>query len=149
MPRHAEVKLLPYTPAQMFALVAAVEDYPQFLPWCAASRVKSRAKSETGDEITADLAIGFKMFRETFTSRVLLNPPHEIKVIYEDGPLKRLTNKWIFMDDPVGCRVDFEVDFAFRSRALEAAIGAVFGEAVRRMVGAFETRAHRIYGENG
>jgi coenzyme Q-binding protein COQ10 len=142
MPRHAEIKHLPYTPEQMFDLVQRVEDYPKFLPWCVASRIKKR----TPDLVVAELAIGFKMFRERFTSRVDLKRPHEIVVHYEDGPLKHLTNTWFFIDDPQGCHVDFEVDFEFHSQILEKAIGAVFGEAVRRMVSAFEKRAETIYG---
>lgn len=142
MPRHAEIKHLPYSPGQMFDLVEKIEDYPKFLPWCVASRIKKRSP----DRVVAELAIGFKMFRERFTSRVDLNRPHEIVVHYEDGPLKYLTNKWIFLDDPQGCRIDFEVDFEFRSQILEAAIGTVFGEAVKRMVDAFEKRAATVYG---
>jgi len=145
MPRHAEIKHLPFTQEQMFDLVEKIEDYPIFLPWCVASRIKQR----DAKLVVAELAIGFKMFRERFTSRVLLKRPHEIEVHYENGPFKYLTNKWIFMPDPNGCRVDFEVDFEFRSQILEAAIGAVFEEAVKRMVNAFEKRAHTIYAKNG
>ena len=144
MPRHAEIKHLPFTPEQMFDLVQKVEEYPLFLPWCVASRIKQR----NSDLVVAELAIGFKMFRERFTSRVALNRPYEIEVHYEDGPLKYLTNKWLFFEDTNGCRIDFEVEFEFQSAILEAAIGTVFGEAVKRMVGAFEKRAHRIYGSN-
>ncbi len=142
MPSHAEQRQLPYQPAQLFDLVADIESYPQFLPWCRAARIVERRP----ERVTADLVIGFKMFRETFTSVVTLAPPERIDVEYVRGPLKHLTNRWRFLPDAKGCTVDFYVDFAFRSRLLEGLIGAVFGEAVSRMVGAFEVRADAIYG---
>lgn len=142
MPTHAETKIVPYTPEQLFALVADVGKYPQFLPWCVAARVKSR----TPEMEVADLTIGFGPFRESFTSRVMLHPPELIKVSYENGPFRYLNNQWKFRPDPKGCRVDFFVDFEFRSRLLQAAIGVVFNEAVRRMVNAFFKRARDVYG---
>lgn len=142
MPRHAETRIVAYTPAQMFDLVADVGRYPQFLPWCVGARV--RTKTET--ELVADLTIGFGPFRESFTSRVALDRPGGIKVRYENGPFRYLNNHWTFAPDPRGCKVDFFVDFEFRSRILQAAIGVVFHEAVRRMVNAFLTRARQVYG---
>ncbi len=142
MPTHAETKTVPYTPEQLFSLVADVGKYPQFLPWCVAARMRSRS----GTEEVADLTIGFGPFRETFTSRVMLQPPGLIKVRYENGPFRYLNNQWKFQPDPVGCKVDFFVDFEFKSRLLQAAIGVVFNEAVRRMVNAFLKRARDVYG---
>ena len=142
MPTHAEWRLVPYRPEQLFALVADVGKYPQFLPWCVASRVRSR----TDTLLLADLTIGFGPFRETFGSRVTLAPHSRVDVAYEKGPFRYLNNHWIFVPDPAGCRVDFFVDFEFRSRILQAAIGMVFQEAVRRMVNAFEIRARAVYG---
>ena len=143
MPTHAEQRVLPYTPEQLFELVADVERYPEFLPWCRASRVTSRE----GDVIHADLVIGFKLFRERFTSRVTLDRPDRIDVEYIEGPMRRLENHWRFIDQgDGGTMIDFYVDFEFRSAILQMAIGALFNEAVRRMVAAFETRAHAIYG---
>lgn len=142
MPAHAERRTLPYSPEQLFDLVAAVENYPEFLPWCIATRVRSR----TDTLLVADMVIGFKVFRESYTSRVTLNRPHGIHVEYEHGPFKYLTNNWKFIPIEGGTEIDFDVDFEFRSRILERAIGAVFTEAVHRMVGAFETRAHDLYG---
>lgn len=142
MPTHAETKTVTYTPEQLFALVADVGKYPQFLPWCVAAKVKSRTASEE----VADLTIGFGPFRETFTSRVILTPPGLIKVRYENGPFRYLNNQWKFQPDPKGCKVDFFVDFEFKSRLLQAAIGVVFNEAVRRMVNAFLKRARDVYG---
>lgn len=142
MPTHAEKRLLPYTPEQMFTLVADVASYPKFLPWCVGARIRT----QTETEIVADLTIGFGPFRESFTSRVDLERPHKVQVRYERGPFKYLNNQWIFDPDPAGCRVSFWVDFEFRSRLLQSAIGVVFNEAVRRMVNAFLKRAREIYG---
>lgn len=141
MPRHEERRVLPYRPEQLFALVADIEKYPEFLPWCVAARIRSRAENL----VVADLVIGFKMFRERFTSRVTLKPPDRIDVSYADGPFKHLANHWVFSPHPVGCELDFFVDFEFRSRLLDRLIGALFDEAVRRMVAAFETRAKVLY----
>ena len=137
MPTHAEKKILRYAPEQMFDLVADVRRYPEFLPWCVGARVLSQAD----DLLVADLTIGFKMFRETFRSRVSLERPGHIHVTYENGPFRYLNNHWRFMPHPQGCEVDFFVDFEFRSRILQMAIGVVFNEAVRLMVRAFERRS--------
>ncbi len=142
MPTHAEKKVVPYRPDQLFDLVADVAKYPQFLPWCVGARIRSR----TAKELVADLTIGFGPFRESFSSRVSLDPPSHIKVRYENGPFRYLNNEWNFTPDPRGCVVGFFVDFEFRSRILQKAIGVVFNEAVRRMVNAFIKRAGDVYG---
>ncbi|NQV48033.1 MAG: type II toxin-antitoxin system RatA family toxin [Rhodospirillaceae bacterium] len=143
MPSHAEQKILPHTPEQMFDMVADVARYPEFLPWCVATRVRS----SDANHLVADMVIGFKVFREQFTSRVTLERPTRIKVEYEKGPFKYLENHWSFEPQQGGgCRVDFHVDFEFRSKFLEKAIGRVFTEAVHRMVAAFEKRAAALYG---
>ena len=142
MPTHAERKTLPYTPEQMFDLVADVGKYPSFLPWCAGARVRSRTETL----LIADLTIGFGPFRETFTSRVDLDRPRTVQVKYENGPFRYLNNNWTFEPDPKGCIVKFYVDFEFRSRLLQAAIGVVFNEAVKLMVNAFLKRARDVYG---
>jgi coenzyme Q-binding protein COQ10 len=142
MPTHAEQRVLPYTPDQLFALVADIERYPEFLPWCVGARIKERQP----DLIVADLVIGFRMFRERFTSRVSLDRPRRIDVTYADGPFRYLNNHWTFTRDPGGCRVGFFVDFEFKSRILQKVIEVLFTEAVRRMVGAFERRARDLYG---
>ncbi|MDX2224575.1 MAG: type II toxin-antitoxin system RatA family toxin, partial [Rhodospirillaceae bacterium] len=139
-------RVLPYTPAQVFDLVADVEKYPEFLPWCVACRIKTR---ESATCFTADLAVGFKMVREKFTSRVTLSRPDAITVEYLDGPFAHLTNRWNFRPvsgGAVGTEVEFFLEFEFRSRLLQALIGVLFEEAVHRMVGAFEARAAAIYG---
>jgi coenzyme Q-binding protein COQ10 len=142
MPRHAESRVLPYTQDQLFSLVVDIERYPEFLPWCLGARIRERQPNC----IVADLVIGFRMFRERFTSRVALDPPSRIDVAYSDGPFRYLTNEWSFAAARGGCRVDFFVDFEFRSRLLQRLIEAVFTEAVRRMVAAFERRARQLYG---
>jgi len=146
MPKHEERKDLPYTAEQMFALVADVAKYPQFLPWCVGARVRKN----DGTEMLADLTIGFGPFRESFGSRVSLTPaqadgPSAIRVTYENGPFKYLTNAWDFVPREGGCEVQFFVDFEFRNAILQKAIGAVFTEAVHRMVQAFLKRAEVVY----
>jgi len=142
VPRHAEAKKVAYRPDQMFDLVADVAQYPKFLPWCVGARIRSRNVSE----IIADLTIGFGPFHETFTSRVTLDRPGEINVRYENGPFRYMRNIWRFLPDPGGCEIDFFVDFEFKNRVLQAAIGAVFHETVRMMVNAFLRRAREVYG---
>jgi len=143
VPTHAERRLLPYTPEQLFDLVADVERYPEFLPWCVGARVRERTQTT----ITADLLIGFRMVRERFTSRVVLDRPRRIDVSYTQGPFRYLNNHWEFIAQPEGgCLIDFYVDFEFRSRMLQKVIEVLFNEAVKRMVGAFEARARQLYG---
>jgi coenzyme Q-binding protein COQ10 len=142
MPKHKERQVIPYRPDQLFDLVADVGKYPQFLPWCVGARIRSHHETE----LVADLTIGFGPFRESFTSRVELDRPGRIHVRYENGPFRYLNNQWLFRPDPGGTLVDFQVDFEFRSRILQAAIGVVFNEAVRRMVNAFQKRARDVYG---
>ena len=149
MPTHAEIRRMPYSVAQMYALIADVASYPEFLPWCSGARVCARKPQPDGSEIVeADLVISFKVFRERFGSRVTLRPDtHQIDVAYLDGPFRYLNNHWRFSSVDEGtCEVDFFVDFEFRSRALQAIIGMVFHEAMRRIVRAFEERAERLYG---
>ena len=140
MPTHAERQRVPYTPEQLFDLVAGVEHYPEFLPWCVGARVRSRSETE----VVADLTIGFGPFRESFTSRVTLDRPRRIGVRYEHGPFRYLNNQWEFIPHTDGTEVAFFVEFEFRSRVLQAAIGVVFNEAVRRMVNAFHRRAQKV-----
>jgi len=144
MPKHSETRHLPYTPEQMFDLVADVARYPEFLPWVSAMRVRS----DTSTETVADMIVGFKGLRETFTSRVTKSRPESIDVDYLDGPLKYLRTNWRFRPEEQGCAVDFTVDFAFKNRVFEMLAGQVFGTALRRMIGAFEDRAAKLYGSN-
>jgi coenzyme Q-binding protein COQ10 len=146
MPRHSEKRSLPYSPDQLFDLVADVERYPEFLPWVAATRIRS----DSPTLMIADLVVGFKALKETFTSRVTKQRPRKILVEYVEGPLKYLNNDWRFEPDGRGgTLVDFCVDFAFRSRIFEAIAGQMFDRALRRMIAAFEERAHALYGAGG
>lgn len=143
MPTHAEVKIVPYTAQQMYDLVADIESYPQFLPWCVGARIRE----QKGNHISADLIIGYKVFRETFTSQVVLHPIERIDVKYSQGPLRYLNNHWKFKETPDGqCELDFYVDFAFKNHILQSVVEMFFNEAVRIMIRSFETRAGQLYG---
>jgi coenzyme Q-binding protein COQ10 len=145
MPRHSETKHLPYTPEQLFDLVADIGSYDEFLPWVVAVRIRSSSATET----VADLVVGFNAFKERFTSRVTKDRPGRICVDYIEGPLKYLKNEWTFeAAEGGGTNVHFSVDFAFRSRIFETLAGAMFDRALRRMTGAFEERAAVLYGIN-
>lgn len=142
MPIHTERRVLGFTQEQMFRLVADVERYPEFLPWCLGARILERRKNV----LTADLIIGFKLIRERYRSRVELSEPERIDVSFISGPLKRLENQWRFSPRADGgTMIDFSIDYEFRSRVFQALIGSVFTEATQRMVGAFETRAAALY----
>jgi coenzyme Q-binding protein COQ10 len=126
----------------MFDLVADVGRYAEFLPWVSAIRVRSNSETE----MVADMIVGFKGLRETFTSRVGKVRPTEIHVEYVDGPLDHLRNDWVFRSDGQGgCLVDFTVDFAFKNRVFEMIAGQMFDRALRKMIGAFEERAAALY----
>jgi coenzyme Q-binding protein COQ10 len=143
VPTHAEKRVLPFSPEQLFDVVADIEKYPEFLPWCIATRIRRRE----GKVIHADMVIGFKMFRERFTTKDVLDRPRRIDVSYHEGPFKYLNNHWIFEPHGDGhCEIDFYVDFEFHSRLFQKMMGVVFNEAVRIMVSAFEKRARDIYG---
>lgn len=147
MPTHSETKFLPYTPDQMYALVADVGSYPKFLPWCAAARIRSRTPNGTSEVMEADLVISFKVFRERFGSRVVLWPDdRRIETEYLDGPFKYMKSDWSFAPSDGGCEVSFFVDFEFKNAILQGIIGVVFNEAMQRIVRAFERRAQELYG---
>jgi coenzyme Q-binding protein COQ10 len=150
MPTHAEKRTVPYTAEQMYALIADVGSYPEFLPWCAAARVRSTTPlpDGTGELMEADLVVSFKVYRERFGSRVTLRPEaRSIDVEYLEGPFRYLQNHWRFIPRADGgSEVDFFVDFEFRSAILQKLIGLVFHEAMLRIVRAFEKRAQALYG---
>jgi coenzyme Q-binding protein COQ10 len=146
MPRHTEKRNLPYSPEQLFDLVADVKRYQEFLPWVAATRIRS----DSENEMIADLVVGFRSLKETFTSRVIKHRPSDLTIDYIEGPLKHLHNSWKFAPDGNGGTIiDFCVDFAFKNRLFETLAGQMFDRALRRMIGAFETRAHELYGDPG
>lgn len=135
---------MPYTDEQMFALVADVERYPEFLPWVAALRIRSRAENT----FTADVIAAFGALREKFTSHVTLDRDAKTIIVeYVDGPFHHLKNRWHFAPRDGGCDVDFDIDFALKSKMLENLIGGLFTRAVEKMTAAFDERAHKLYGE--
>ena len=143
MPRHHETRELPYSDEQMFALVTDIARYPEFLPWVVALRVRSDSEHES----VADLIVGFKGLRESFSCRVHKERPRTVTVSYIDGPMRHLENEWHFAPlESGGCRVDFMVDFSFRSRVFETLAGQMFDKALRKMIAAFEARAGELYG---
>lgn len=146
MPTHSETRHLPYTAQQMYDLVADVAAYPQFLPWCAAARIRRDTTVGASQVLDADLVISFKVFRERFGSRVTLWPDDKkIDTEYLDGPFKYMKSNWSFVDADGGCEVSFFVDFEFRNAILQGIIGVVFNEAMHRIVQAFERRAVAMY----
>ena len=147
MPSHSETRTLPYTADQMYELVADVARYPEFLPWTAAARIRSRKPEGDHEVMLADLVVSFKVFRERFGSRVTLWPAKKrIDTEYIEGPFRHLQSTWTFRDVEGGCEVHFEVDFEFRNILLQKAAGLFFFEAMQRIVRAFETRARQLYG---
>lgn len=148
VPGHAETRVVDYGAEDMFALVANVEAYSEFLPWCAASRVTSRRDTPEGEVVEVDLVVAFRVFRETFASRVTLRPEEGIiDVEYLDGPFTYLETHWRLRDISLGrCEVDFRVEFEIKDRLLDRLVGALFQRAMEKVVGAFEARAEELYG---
>jgi coenzyme Q-binding protein COQ10 len=147
MPKFEATRRVAHTQEEMFALVADIETYPQFLPLCEALTVRSRKERDGRTILVADMSIGYKAIRETFTTQVLLNPAeHAIDVKYIDGPFKYLSNIWRFDSAEKGCEVHFFIDYEFKSRILGAVMGTMFDRAFRMFSEAFEKRADVIYG---
>ena len=143
MPSHSEKRVLPYTSEQLFDLVMDIEKYPEFLPWCVAARINERGKSD----LSADVVVGYRVFREKFSSRVHFKRPKEIEVEYLKGPMRHLHNKWVFRDIRGGeCEVDFYVDFSLQTKLFEALVDQFFHRALVKMINAFEARALALYG---
>ena len=155
MPSHKEIKLLPHSSSQLFDLVSDIEKYPEFLPWCLSVNRISSEKDSDSEIIIADMEIGFQFFRETIRTRVILNRPDDnenggsVEVEYINGPLKYLRNHWLIKPvDMKSCELDFFVEFEFKSILFQQLIGALFHQAVKKMVFAFEVRAKELYGDN-
>lgn len=148
MPSYSEKTVVPQTAEQIFTLVKDIEKYPEFLPWCVGLRIKRTEMRGDLECPVADLLVAFKGFRGKYTSRVVADPKiMRIDIEYVEGPFSRLDNVWIFHENPDGgCTIDFHIDFDFKSRVLRKMIGAVFGHAVRKMVGAFIQRGQEVYG---
>jgi coenzyme Q-binding protein COQ10 len=147
MPKFEATRRLAHTPQQMFALVADIEAYPQFLPLCESLTVRSRKERDGRTVLLADMSVGYKAIRETFTTQVLLKPDDStIEVKYIDGPFKYLSNVWRFEPDGAGCAVRFFIDYEFKSRILGALMGTMFDRGFRMFAEAFEKRADVVYG---
>ncbi len=146
MTSHAETKYLPYTAKEMFDLVADISSYPEFLPWCSAARVRQKIQKGEVTQIEADLVISFKVFREKFGSRVILDTSKfTIETDYINGPFRYMHSVWSFENSGQGCDVKFNVDFEFKNAMLQSIIGLVFNDAMQRIVRAFERRATDLY----
>ena len=142
MKEHTETRIVPYTADLMYAVVADVERYPEFLPWVVALRVKSRTREGAREIVTAEMAVGYRMLRERYTSRVMLDPEARIiDVVAVEGPFRRLENHWRFTPQDESCKVDFRVLFEFSNRLLQMAAGSAFENVLMKMTDAFEARA--------
>ena len=140
--KHEERRVINHTPSNLFKLVSDVKKYPEFLPWCLGARVKNNKK----DSFDADLIIGFKIYKEIYSSQINLdNINKKIIVNYKSGPFEYLQNHWIFNENKKGCEVEFMVNFKFKSVFLQTLMETLFAEAVKRMVSAFENRANQLY----
>jgi coenzyme Q-binding protein COQ10 len=149
MPKFEATRRVAHAPDEMFALVADIEKYPQFLPLCEQLTVRSRRERDGRTMLVADMTIGYKAIRETFTTQVLLNPAENlIDVKYIDGPFKYLTNIWRFEPAEGGCNVRFFIDYEFKSRILGAVMGTMFDRAFRMFSETFEKRADAVYGKS-
>ena len=147
MPSFEMTRRVPFTAEQMFAVVADVERYPEFLPLCEGLTVRSREAQGSESVLIATMTVGYRSIAESFTSRVTLKPDgNEILVAYLDGPFTHLDNRWRFQDVPGGSEIHFYIDYAFASRMLAVVMRAVFDKAVRRYTQAFEERARTVYG---
>jgi coenzyme Q-binding protein COQ10 len=142
---HSESRIVPYTADLMYAVVADVETYPKFLPWCRGLRVLKRERVKGREVLYADMLIGFGSFRERYTSRVLLDPEaRRIDVTQSEGVFRRLETHWSFTPEGESCRVDFSIEFEFKSRLLGAVAGKAFANVLLEMSQAFEARARAI-----
>lgn len=148
MPSFRTVRPVLHSPSQMFDLVADVERYPEFVPLCESLRVRRRSQSGEGIEmLVADMSVGYKAIRESFTSRVTLDRARlRIDVEYVDGPFRYLENRWVFRSTSSGSEIDFHINYEFRNFALGLLMGAMFDRAFRKFTTAFEERAREIYG---
>jgi coenzyme Q-binding protein COQ10 len=149
MHHHRVTRALPFTPEQLFHLVGEVARYPEFVPWITTMQVRNpRADGPGVSVVDAEAGVGFSFLKERFSTRVRRDADRlAVDVDLINGPFRTLKNSWRFEPDPVGCCVVFEIDFAFKSRLLEALLVANFGRAVDRLIACFETRAIALYGE--
>ena len=147
--RHHLTKVLPYDPDQLFAMVGDVARYPEFVPWLTSLRTwNARSLGEGVDAVDAEASVGFAVVRERFSTRVRRDAnARQIDVTLISGPFRTLRNRWVFHPDPAGARVEFDIEFAFKSKVLSSLLSANFGHAVERLMDCFEGRARSLYGE--
>jgi len=147
MPRFETRRRVPFTPDQMFKVVADVEQYPEFLPLCEGLHIESRREKEESSTLIATMDVGYKAIKESFKTKVDLNPlAHRIDVTYLDGPFSHLENRWCFYKRETGCEIEFYINYAFRSAMLGLLMGKVFDTAFRKFSQSFEDRAKEVYG---
>ena len=146
---HHVSRVLPYTPDQLFRLVGDVTAYPEFVPWISSMRTwNARDLGDGVDSLDAEAGVGFSFLKERFATRVRRDAENrQIDVHLLSGPFRKLINRWRFMDDPDGTRIEFDIEFQFKSRLLEGLLKANFHHAVERLMGCFEARAQALYGQ--
>jgi coenzyme Q-binding protein COQ10 len=145
--RHVVTRVLPYTPEQLFALVGDVEAYPQFVPWITAMRTWNGREDGAVSTIDAEAQVGFSFLREKFATRVRRDAEYltvDVSLLY--GPFKRLSNQWKFSPQGNETLVEFVIDFAFKSRMLDALLAANLDRAADKLIACFEARARAIHG---
>ena len=145
--RHHVEKILPYRPEQLFALVGNVDAYPEFVPWIQSMRTwNARAEGEGVTLVDAQAGVGFSFLKEKFSTRVRRDAgARQIDVALLSGPFKHLTNRWRFVEAPGGTRIEFDIDFEFKSRLLAGLLSANFHHAVDKLMACFEARARALY----
>jgi coenzyme Q-binding protein COQ10 len=148
MPEYRTTRRVAHSAEEMYALVADVERYPEFVPFCERLDVRGRRKEGEREVLVADMTVGYRLLRETFTSKVTLDrDAREIRADYLDGPFRSMENSWSFLPLPGGSEISFCIQYEFRSRTLAMLMGAVFDRAFRAFAHAFESRADQVYGK--
>ncbi|WP_419255292.1 type II toxin-antitoxin system RatA family toxin [Caulobacter sp. ErkDOM-YI] len=150
MHRHVVTRVLPYTPEQLFGLVGDVDRYPDFVPWITAMRTWNARQDGAVSTVDAEAQVGFSFLKEKFATRVRRDAEHltvDVSLLY--GPFKRLSNQWKFTPNGAETTVEFVIDFAFRSRMLDALLAANLDRAADKLIACFEARARQIHGAPG
>jgi coenzyme Q-binding protein COQ10 len=143
--RHSETRIVPYTADLMYSIVADVEQYPKFVPGVKALHIAGRSQVKGREVLSARMTAGFRNFRESYTSRVVLDPQaRTIDVVQTEGPFRILENHWKFTPQGEGCKIDFTIAFELRNPLLNAIVGAAFGKFLLRTTDAFLERAEKL-----
>lgn len=137
--------LVPYPIEKMYELVERVEDYPQFLPWCAGVHIRE----QSANQLVATLQIAFKGVRQSFTTRNIHTPPHSMKMYFVEGPFKKLEGTWEFIElDQQACKIEFNLEYGFSNIVLEKLIGPMFNMIANTFIDGFVQRAEELYGHH-